>query len=94
MVLHSGHVCLRLSLDFMQCLWSHAHGLVTSQPMKNLPCLQSEHGLVQTMEVFLHTLSTASDLTQDFKTGYLILSYPRDMFVSQVIGTAVEGLVS
>lgn len=32
---------------------------------KNLPCLQSEHMLVQTMQVFLHIVSRASELTQD-----------------------------
>ncbi|EPS65244.1 hypothetical protein M569_09533, partial [Genlisea aurea] len=34
-------------------------------------------------------VSTASDLMQDFKTGYLTLSSPRSMFLSQVMGTAV-----
>ena len=38
--------------------------------------------------VMMNIVSTASDLTQDFKTGYLTLSSPRSMFISQVIGTA------
>ncbi|KAG2314312.1 hypothetical protein Bca52824_017434 [Brassica carinata] len=44
--------------------------------------------------VMMNIVSTASDLTQDFKTGYLTLSSPRAMFVSQVIGTAIGCLVS
>ncbi|XVF44536.1 hypothetical protein PTKIN_Ptkin02bG0132000 [Pterospermum kingtungense] len=39
--------------------------------------------------VMMSIVSTASDLMQDFKTGYLTLSSPRSMFVSQVIGTAM-----
>ncbi|CAN8321120.1 unnamed protein product [Cochlearia groenlandica] len=44
--------------------------------------------------VMMNIVSTASDLTQDFKTGYLTLSSPRAMFVSQMIGTAMGCLVS
>ncbi|PON47722.1 Oligopeptide transporter [Parasponia andersonii] len=39
--------------------------------------------------VMMNIVSTASDLSQDFKTGYLTLASPRSMFVSQVIGTAM-----
>ncbi|KAG1362808.1 Metal-nicotianamine transporter YSL [Cocos nucifera] len=39
--------------------------------------------------VITSIVSTASDLMQDFKTGYLTLASPRSMFVSQVIGTAM-----
>ncbi|KAJ4973106.1 hypothetical protein NE237_006280 [Protea cynaroides] len=39
--------------------------------------------------VLMNIVSTASDLSQDFKTGYLTLASPRSMFVSQVIGTAM-----
>lgn len=39
--------------------------------------------------VMMSIVSTASDLMQDFKTGYLTLSSPRSMFLSQVIGTAM-----
>ncbi|KAE8691446.1 putative metal-nicotianamine transporter YSL7 [Hibiscus syriacus] len=39
--------------------------------------------------VMMSIVSTASDLMQDFKTGYLTLSSPRSMFFSQVIGTAM-----
>jgi uncharacterized oligopeptide transporter (OPT) family protein len=39
-------------------------------------------------------VSTASDLTQDFKTGYMTLASPRSMFVSQVIGTAMGCVVA
>eukprot|EP01018_Ginkgo_biloba_P009321 Gb_40333 [translate_table: standard] len=39
--------------------------------------------------VMMSIVSTAADLMQDFKTGYLTLSSPRSMFVSQVIGTAM-----
>ncbi|WZY83968.1 hypothetical protein YC2023_030352 [Brassica napus] len=44
--------------------------------------------------VMMNIVSTASDLTQDFKTGYLTLSSPRSMFISQVIGTAMGCVVS
>ncbi|XP_074581563.1 putative metal-nicotianamine transporter YSL12 [Curcuma longa] len=44
--------------------------------------------------VMLSIVSTASDLMQDFKTGYLTLSSPRSMFVSQVIGTAMGCVVA
>ncbi|KAH9307207.1 hypothetical protein KI387_035118 [Taxus chinensis] len=38
-------------------------------------------------------LATASDLMQDFKTGYLTLSSPRSMFASQLIGTVMGCVV-
>ncbi|KAJ0974349.1 hypothetical protein J5N97_016314 [Dioscorea zingiberensis] len=44
--------------------------------------------------VMMSIVSTASDLMQDFKTGYLTLASPRSMFVSQVIGTAMGCVVS
>ncbi|GMG99533.1 hypothetical protein Nepgr_001373 [Nepenthes gracilis] len=44
--------------------------------------------------VMMNIVSTASDLTQDFKTGYMTLASPRSMFVSQVIGTAMGCVVS
>ncbi|KAI3407944.1 uncharacterized protein J3R85_020613, partial [Psidium guajava] len=44
--------------------------------------------------VMMNIVSTASDLTQDFKTGYLTLASPRSMFVSQVIGTAMGCIIS
>ncbi|KAL3512421.1 hypothetical protein ACH5RR_025138 [Cinchona calisaya] len=44
--------------------------------------------------VMMNIVSTASDLMQDFKTGYLTLASPRSMFVSQVIGTAIGCAVS
>ncbi|KAI3944013.1 hypothetical protein MKW98_015165 [Papaver atlanticum] len=39
--------------------------------------------------VMMSIVSTASDLMQDFKTGYLTLASPRSMFVSQVFGTLI-----
>lgn len=39
--------------------------------------------------VMMSIVSTAADLMQDFKTGYLTLSSAKSMFVSQVIGTAM-----
>lgn len=42
----------------------------------------------------MNIVSTASDLMQDFKTGYLTLASPRAMFVSQVIGTAMGCVIS
>ncbi|XP_042491033.1 probable metal-nicotianamine transporter YSL7 [Macadamia integrifolia] len=44
--------------------------------------------------VMMNIVSTASDLSQDFKTGYLTLASPRAMFVSQVIGTAMGCVIS
>ncbi|KAA8541484.1 hypothetical protein F0562_025447 [Nyssa sinensis] len=44
--------------------------------------------------VMLNIVSTASDLMQDFKTGYLTMASPRSMFVSQVIGTAMGCVIS
>nr|XP_043613930.1 probable metal-nicotianamine transporter YSL7 [Erigeron canadensis] len=44
--------------------------------------------------VMMNIVSTASDLMQDFKTGYLTLSSPRSMFLSQVIGTAIGCIMS
>ncbi|KAL2247135.1 probable metal-nicotianamine transporter YSL7 [Sesamum indicum] len=44
--------------------------------------------------VMMNIVSTASDLTQDFKTGYMTLASPRSMFVSQVIGTAMGCVIS
>eukprot|EP01018_Ginkgo_biloba_P003653 Gb_40227 [translate_table: standard] len=39
--------------------------------------------------VMMSIVSTASDLMQDFKTGYLTLSSPRPMFISQIAGTVM-----
>ncbi|XP_044466442.1 probable metal-nicotianamine transporter YSL7 [Mangifera indica] len=44
--------------------------------------------------VMMNIVSTASDLSQDFKTGYLTLASPRSMFVSQIIGTAMGCIIS
>ncbi|KAG6659102.1 hypothetical protein CIPAW_03G009700 [Carya illinoinensis] len=44
--------------------------------------------------VMMNIVSTASDLMQDFKTGYMTLASPRSMFVSQVIGTAMGCIIS
>ncbi|KAH6809804.1 YELLOW STRIPE like 7 [Perilla frutescens var. frutescens] len=44
--------------------------------------------------VMMSIVSTAADLMQDFKTGYLTLSSPRSMFISQVIGTAMGCVLS
>ncbi|KAK1385448.1 putative metal-nicotianamine transporter YSL7 [Heracleum sosnowskyi] len=39
--------------------------------------------------LMMSIVSTASDLMQDFKTGYLTLASPRSMFFSQILGTAM-----
>ncbi|CAK7337350.1 unnamed protein product [Dovyalis caffra] len=44
--------------------------------------------------VMMNIVSTASDLMQDFKTGYLTLASPSAMFVSQFIGTAMGCVIS
>ncbi|CAM8927929.1 unnamed protein product [Rhodiola kirilowii] len=55
------------------------------------------HGIIAGLAscgVMMNIVSTASDLMQDFKTGYLTLTSPRSMFVSQVIGTAMGCIIS
>eukprot|EP00253_Pinus_taeda_P031056 PITA_31056 len=47
-----------------------------------------------TCGVMMVIVSTAADLMQDFKTGYLTLSSPRSMFLSQVIGTAMGCIIA
>ena len=44
--------------------------------------------------VMMSIVGTASDLMQDFKTGYLTLASPRSMFTSQVIGTAMGCVIA
>ncbi|XP_059658652.1 probable metal-nicotianamine transporter YSL7 [Cornus florida] len=44
--------------------------------------------------VMMSIVSTASDLMQDFKTGYLTCASPRSMFFSQVCGTAMGCVMS
>jgi OPT family oligopeptide transporter len=44
--------------------------------------------------LMMSIVSTASDLMQDFKTGYLTLASPRSMFFSQVFGTAMGCFMS
>lgn len=44
--------------------------------------------------VMMNIVSTASDLMQDFKTGYLTLASPRSMFISQIIGTSMGCVIS
>nr|XP_025880976.1 probable metal-nicotianamine transporter YSL11 isoform X2 [Oryza sativa Japonica Group] len=44
--------------------------------------------------VMMNIVGTASDLMQDFKTGYMTLASPRSMFVSQVIGTAMGCVIA
>ncbi|KAF6157774.1 hypothetical protein GIB67_017304 [Kingdonia uniflora] len=44
--------------------------------------------------IMMSIVSTASDLMQDFKTGYLTLSSPRSMFISQVFGTFMGCILS
>jgi OPT family oligopeptide transporter len=44
--------------------------------------------------VMITIISTGADLMQDFKTGYLTLSSPRSMFVSQLIGTGIGCIIA
>ncbi|PSS35304.1 Metal-nicotianamine transporter like [Actinidia chinensis var. chinensis] len=44
--------------------------------------------------VIFSIVNTASDLMQDFKTGYLTQSSAKSMFVSQLIGTAMGCIIS
>lgn len=44
--------------------------------------------------VMMSIVSTAADLMQDFKTGYLTLSSPRSMFVSQLVGIVMGCVIA
>lgn len=44
--------------------------------------------------VMMSIVSTAADLMQDFKTGYLTLSSAMSMFVSQLVGTAMGCVIA
>lgn len=44
--------------------------------------------------VMMAIVSTAADLMQDFKTGYLTLSSAKSMFVSQLVGTAMGCIIA
>ncbi|KAK4754665.1 hypothetical protein SAY87_002769 [Trapa incisa] len=44
--------------------------------------------------VMMAIVSTAADLMQDFKTGYLTLSSAKSMFVSQLMGTAMGCVIA
>ncbi|XP_039047316.1 probable metal-nicotianamine transporter YSL6 isoform X2 [Hibiscus syriacus] len=44
--------------------------------------------------VMMSIVSTASDLMQDFRTGYLTLSSAKSMFVSQLVGTAMGCVIA
>ncbi|KAI5651079.1 hypothetical protein M9H77_37084 [Catharanthus roseus] len=44
--------------------------------------------------VMMSIVSTAADLMQDFRTGYLTLSSARSMFVSQLVGTAMGCVIA
>ncbi|XP_062153342.1 probable metal-nicotianamine transporter YSL7 isoform X3 [Alnus glutinosa] len=44
--------------------------------------------------IMMNIVSTACDLMQDFKTGYMTLASPRSMLVSQIIGTAMGCVIS
>ncbi|XP_058103080.1 probable metal-nicotianamine transporter YSL6 [Magnolia sinica] len=44
--------------------------------------------------VMMSIVSTAADLMQDFKTGYLTLSSAMSMFISQLVGTAMGCVIA
>ncbi|CAI9111601.1 OLC1v1011859C1 [Oldenlandia corymbosa var. corymbosa] len=44
--------------------------------------------------VMMSIVSTAADLMQDFKTGYLTMSSAKSMFVSQLVGTAMGCVIA
>lgn len=49
---------------------------------------------VASCAVMMSIVSTAADLMQDFKTGYLTLSSAKSMFVSQIVGTAMGCIIA
>ncbi|GLJ49374.1 hypothetical protein SUGI_1044570 [Cryptomeria japonica] len=55
-------------------------------------CVGSNGGVIAGLAacgVMMSIVSTAADLMQDFKTGFLTLSSPRSMFISQLVGTVM-----
>ncbi|PRQ54298.1 putative oligopeptide transporter, OPT superfamily [Rosa chinensis] len=44
--------------------------------------------------VMMSIVSTAADLMQDFKTGYLTMSSAKSMFISQLVGTAMGCVIA
>ncbi|XP_010441262.1 PREDICTED: probable metal-nicotianamine transporter YSL4 [Camelina sativa] len=44
--------------------------------------------------LMMSIVSTAADLMQDFKTGYLTLSSAKSMFVTQLLGTAIGCIIT
>ncbi|KAJ1694089.1 hypothetical protein LUZ63_010787 [Rhynchospora breviuscula] len=44
--------------------------------------------------IMMSIVTTSSDLMQDFRTGYMTLSSPRAMFISQVIGTGMGCIIA
>ncbi|RAL49740.1 hypothetical protein DM860_002031 [Cuscuta australis] len=57
----------------------------------------SEGGVIAALAgcgVMMSIVSTAADLMQDFKTGYLTLSSAKSMFISQVVGTAMGCVIA
>lgn len=44
--------------------------------------------------IMMVIVSSAADLMQDFKTGYLTLSSPKSMFISQLIGTFIGCIIA
>ncbi|CAE6203208.1 unnamed protein product [Arabidopsis arenosa] len=44
--------------------------------------------------IMMSIVSTAADLMQDFKTGYLTLSSAKSMFVTQLLGTAMGCIIA
>ncbi|KAL3341176.1 hypothetical protein AABB24_025641 [Solanum stoloniferum] len=44
--------------------------------------------------VMMNIVVTSSDLIQNFKTGYMTLTSPRSMFISQIIGTTMGCVIS
>ncbi|WCJ24096.1 YELLOW STRIPE like 6 [Euphorbia peplus] len=44
--------------------------------------------------IIITSASAASDLMQDFRTGYLTLTSPKAMFVSQLVGTAMGCVIA
>ncbi|KAJ7972146.1 Oligopeptide transporter [Quillaja saponaria] len=49
---------------------------------------------IASSSVMMSIVSTAADLMQDFKTGYLSLSSAKSMFVSQVVGTGMGCVIA
>ncbi|XWS43989.1 hypothetical protein CRYUN_Cryun15aG0006300 [Craigia yunnanensis] len=78
--------------------WDFPWPFISAQYMLGTASLVGSNGGVMAglaaCGVMMSIVSTAADLMQDFKTGYLTLSSAKSMFVSQLLGTAMGCVIA